>query len=64
MPATKNSHRLFISRNVGLTALRDSYVLEFLDVPEHHKEKELRGCGTGGSGCEHEAALVFSLAIT
>ncbi|MDR1532112.1 MAG: PDDEXK nuclease domain-containing protein, partial [Clostridiales bacterium] len=22
--------------------LRDSYVLEFLDVPENHKEKELR----------------------
>ena len=29
-------------RNPGLTALRDSYVLEFLDVPERHKEKELR----------------------
>jgi len=32
----------FLSRGVGLTALRDSYVLEFLDVPERHKEKELR----------------------
>ena len=35
-------NQLFISRNAGLTALRDSYVLEFLDVPERHKEKELR----------------------
>jgi len=33
---------LFISKNSGLTALRDSYVLEFLDVPERHKEKELQ----------------------
>jgi len=32
----------FLTRNVGLTALRDNYVLEFLDVPNHHKEKELR----------------------
>ena len=37
---TKN--RLFISRNSGLVALRDSYVLEFLNVPKNHKEKELR----------------------
>ena len=37
---TKN--QLFISRNSGLAALRDSYVLEFLDIPEQHKEKELR----------------------
>ena len=35
-------NQLFLSRNAGLTALRDSYVLEFLDVPEQHKEKELR----------------------
>ena len=35
-------NQLFLSRNTGLTALRDSYVLEFLDVPERHKEKELR----------------------
>ena len=28
--------------NPGLSAFRDSYVLEFLDVPEQHKEKELR----------------------
>jgi predicted nuclease of restriction endonuclease-like (RecB) superfamily len=37
---TKN--QLFIERDKGLTALRDSYVLEFLDIPERHKEKELR----------------------
>ena len=36
---TKN--QLFIDKNAGLTALRDSYVLEFLDIPETHKEKEL-----------------------
>jgi predicted nuclease of restriction endonuclease-like (RecB) superfamily len=35
-------NQLFISRNSGLAALRDNYVLEFLDVPEKHKEKELR----------------------
>jgi len=35
-------NKLFISKNTGLTALRDSYVLEFLDIPETHKEKELR----------------------
>jgi hypothetical protein len=38
--AKKN--QLFLARNTGLTALRDSYALEFLDIPEHHKEKELR----------------------
>ena len=35
-------NHVFISRNAGLTALRDSYVLEFLDIPTNHKEKELR----------------------
>jgi predicted nuclease of restriction endonuclease-like (RecB) superfamily len=35
-------NRLFISKNAGLAALRDNYVLEFLDIPENHKEKELR----------------------
>ena len=38
--AEKN--QLLLARNAGLTALRDNYVLEFLDIPEHHKEKELR----------------------
>jgi len=35
-------NKLFLAKNAGLLALRDSYVLEFLDVPEHHKERELR----------------------
>jgi len=35
-------NKLFIAKNSGLSALRDSYVLEFLDIPESHKEKELR----------------------
>ena len=35
-------NKAFLSRNTGLSALRDSYVLEFLDVPEIHREKELR----------------------
>jgi predicted nuclease of restriction endonuclease-like (RecB) superfamily len=39
---SNEKNQLFLSRNAGLTALRDSYILEFLDVPEHHKEKELR----------------------
>jgi hypothetical protein len=34
--------QLFLSRSTGLAALRDSYVLEVLNIPEHHKEKELR----------------------
>jgi predicted nuclease of restriction endonuclease-like (RecB) superfamily len=39
---SNEKNQLFLSRNAGLAALRDSYVLEFLDVPERHKEKELR----------------------
>ena len=35
-------NKLFIAKNAGLAALRDSYILEFLDVPENHREKELR----------------------
>ena len=35
-------NQMFLSKSTGLTALRDSYVLEFLDIPERHKEKELR----------------------
>jgi predicted nuclease of restriction endonuclease-like (RecB) superfamily len=42
MMISDEKNQLFISRSAGLTALRDSYVLEFLDVPERHKEKELR----------------------
>ena len=32
----------YMARSPGLAALRDSYVLEFLDVPENHREVELR----------------------
>jgi len=36
------TNKLITDRSEGLTALRDSYVLEFLDLPEKHKEKDLR----------------------
>lgn len=36
------TNKLILPRNEGLTALRDSYVLEFLDLPGDHKEKDLR----------------------
>jgi len=36
------TNKLIIERSEGLSALRDSYVLEFLDLPESHKEKDLR----------------------
>jgi len=36
------TNKLITERNEGLSALRDSYVLEFLDLPENHKEKDLR----------------------
>jgi len=39
---SNEQNQLFIEKSPGLLALRDSYVLEFLDVPERHKEKELR----------------------
>jgi predicted nuclease of restriction endonuclease-like (RecB) superfamily len=39
---SSEKNQLFLNRNKGLSALRDSYILEFLDIPEHHKEKELR----------------------
>ena len=35
-------NKLLISRSPGLAALRDSYVLEFLDIPESHREAGLR----------------------
>ena len=35
-------NKLFFAKNTGLTALRDSYVLEFLDIQKSHKEGELR----------------------
>jgi len=39
---SEEKNKLFLANNPGLTALRDSYVLEFLDIPEKHKERELR----------------------
>ena len=35
-------HGQLAKRNEGLTALRDAYVLEFLDLPASYKEKDLR----------------------
>ena len=35
-------NKLILARSPGLASLRDSYSLEFLDVPKEHKEKELR----------------------
>jgi predicted nuclease of restriction endonuclease-like (RecB) superfamily len=34
--------KLITERSEGLSALRDSYVLEFLELPNNHKEKDLR----------------------
>ena len=39
---SNEKNKAFIAKNSGLSALRDSYVLEFLNIPERHKEKELR----------------------
>ena len=39
---SNEQNQLFINKSPGLLALRDSYVLEFLNIPERHKEKELR----------------------
>jgi len=39
---SNEQNQLFIDKSPGLSALRDSYVLEFLNIPERHKEKELR----------------------
>ena len=36
------TNKLITERSEGLTALRDCYVLEFLDLPEKHREKDLR----------------------
>lgn len=40
--ASEITNKLIVGRSEGLTALRDSYVLEFLDLPQNHKEKDLR----------------------
>ncbi len=42
MMLSDKKNELFISKNKGLSCLRDSYVLEFLNLPENHKEKDLR----------------------
>ena len=36
------TNKLMLKRSDGLSALRDSYVLEFLNLPKNHKEKDLR----------------------
>jgi predicted nuclease of restriction endonuclease-like (RecB) superfamily len=36
------TNKLIPNRSESLTILRDSYVLEFLDLPINHKEKDLR----------------------
>ena len=36
------TNKLITERSEGLSVLRDSYILEFLDLPEKHKEKDLR----------------------
>ena len=36
------TNKLITERSEGLTALRDSYVLEFLELPSNHREKDLR----------------------
>ena len=36
----KNSE--IVAKSAGLAALRDNYVLEFLDIPQNHHEKDLR----------------------
>lgn len=35
-------NKSYIAKDTGLMALRDSYVLEFLGIPESHKENDLR----------------------
>ena len=39
---SKITNKLTTGRSEGLSAIRDSYVLEFLSLPEKHKEKDLR----------------------
>ncbi len=39
---SNKTNKLFIASSPGLAAFRDSYVLEFLDIPESHHETELR----------------------
>jgi predicted nuclease of restriction endonuclease-like (RecB) superfamily len=37
-----NANALFAQKHNGLTGLRDSYTLEFLDMPKDYKEKDLQ----------------------
>jgi predicted nuclease of restriction endonuclease-like (RecB) superfamily len=39
---SSNINALISKKYEGVTALRDSYVLEFLDMPQEYKEKDLR----------------------
>jgi predicted nuclease of restriction endonuclease-like (RecB) superfamily len=39
---SNEKNKLFIAKNQGLASLRDGYVLEFLDLPDTHKERDLR----------------------
>lgn len=42
MMISDEKNKAVLTKNAGLTALRDSYILEFLNIPEYHKENELR----------------------
>lgn len=39
---SQEKYKAVLAKNEGLTALRDTYVFEFLDLPESYKEKDLR----------------------
>ena len=39
---SEEKNKLFIDKSAGLASLRDNYILEFLDIPHNHKERELR----------------------
>ncbi len=39
---SSEKNKALIAQNPAIGALRDSYVLEFLDIPEEYKEKDLR----------------------
>ena len=39
---SNQKNKLFIEQNPSVSSLRDSYVLEFLNIPEDYKEKDLR----------------------
>ena len=39
---SNEKNKLFVSKSAGLASLRDNYVLEFLNIPQNHKEYEIR----------------------